>query len=265
MTTIGTRNTRSRPARATMLAALLFTAAAAPADAQGFVELFAGRSMLNRTPVSLTANEARINGAIIPAELRVDVARVKPTNSNIYGARIGHWFGPHIGVALDASTLDPDIRQQTVTANANLQFDEAVFGEEVVIQPGQSVAVDIPRITIPTTATIAALAMVRLPIAATPARPAGRVAPYAFAGPVWLITDPSLDGNLGLRAGAGVRMPIAGKLALFGEYRFTRVNADAIAGRIGGERQDIRGTTGDIRADLNVRNHSAVGGLSLFF
>lgn len=247
------------------VAVLALIAGTAPAQAETFVDVFAGKSFLRRTPVTLTSDEARINGAIVPAELRVEIARVRPTHSTLFGVRIGHWFGPTFGLAVDASTLDPDIKAQTVRATANLRFDESVFGEEVVIDPGQSASVAIPRINIPTTATIAALAMVRMPIAATPARPRGTLAPYAFAGPVWLITDPSLDGKFGLRAGGGVRVPLTGGLALFGEYRFTRVNADAIAGRIGGERNDIRATTGDIRADLNIRNHSAVGGLSLSF
>jgi hypothetical protein len=248
-----------------MFALATFVGPVAPRRAESFVDLFAGRSFPDHTPVALTANEARIDGQILPAALRVDLARVRPTDSTIYGVRIGHWFGRHAGLALDVATLDPDIAAQTVRATANLRFDESVFGEEVVIDPGESRDVAIPRVTIPTTATIAALAMARFPIGVTAARPAGMAAPYAFAGPVWLITDTSLDGNLGIRAGGGLRLPIARRLALFGEYRFTHANADTVAGRVGGEVRDIRGTSGDIRADMRIRNHNAVGGISLSF
>ncbi len=238
---------------------------AMPASAQTFVDIFAGRSLPEKTPITLTAAQARIDGMIVPAQLRVDIEGAEPSDSTIFGARIGHWFDRNFGFALDISTLDPDVRRQTVRATANLRFDERVFGEEVIIDPGRSISVDIPRVTVPTTATIAGLAMVRVPVRATATRPEGKFAPYAFAGPVWLITDPSLDGNLGLRAGGGIRVPIAGGFALFGEYRYTRVNADAIAGRIGGSAGGIDGSTGDIRVDLNLRNHSGVGGISLMF
>lgn len=248
--------------RLAFLAACLL---ATPAGAETFVDVFAGRSTPETTPLRLTAGEARVNGQIVPATLRVDVARVEPSNSTIYGGRIGHWFGRTIGIAVDVATLSPDVKRQTVTARANLAFDESVFGERVTIAPGDAVSADIPRIGVPTTATIAALAMARLPIGATPDRPGGRAAPYAFAGPVWLITDSSLDGNLGLRAGGGVRLALTRSLGLFAEYRYTRVNADAVAGRIGGNAGGTRATTGDIRVDLTVRNHAGVGGVSLGF
>lgn len=135
-----------------------------------------------------------------------------------------------------------------------------MFGERVTIAPGDAVSVAIPRVTVPTTASLAALAMIRLP-------PAGRarISPYAFAGPAYLVTDSDLGGNWGLRAGGGVRVPLSSRLSLFGEYRYTRVAADAVAGRVGGRRDDVRASSGDIRVDLTVRNHSAVGGLGFTF
>jgi len=112
-------------------------------------------------------------------------------------------------------------------------------------------------VTVPTTATVAALAMVRLP--------RGGVEPYAFAGPVYLVTDSDLSGQWGLRAGGGIKLPISRSVALFGEYRYTDVSANAVAGRIGGSARGVSGDTGDIKVDLDVRNHSAVGGLSFSF
>ncbi|MEX2482448.1 MAG: outer membrane beta-barrel protein [Gammaproteobacteria bacterium] len=221
--------------------------------------------MPENTPVTLTSDEARINGDIFPAALRVDVASVNPTASTIFGGRIGHWFGHNFGVAVDASTLNPDVKRQTVTATADLELDESIFGERVKISTGRAVAVNVPRITIRTTATVAAQALVRLPIGATAERPTGWIAPYAFAGPVWLVTDPSLDGNLGLRVGGGAKLPLSRNFALFVEYRYTRVDADMEAGKIGGVRGNMHAETGKIRADLRLRNHSAVGGISVSF
>ncbi|MEH3107301.1 MAG: outer membrane beta-barrel protein [Sphingomonas fennica] len=250
------------PALVTAFAAL---AAAAPASAETFIDVFAGRSFPQSTPLSLTADEARINGQVVPATLQIDIARVEPANATLYGGRAGHWFGRLFGVAVDIATLNPDVKQQTVTARANLEFDEAVFGERVTIAPGDAVSADIPRIGVPTTVTVAALAMVRAPIGATDARPGGRFAPYAFAGPVWVVTDSSLDGDLGFRAGGGARVALTRGLGLFAEYRYTRANADAVAGRFSGRTDGASGTTGDIRVDLRLRNHAAVGGVSLSF
>jgi len=227
------------------------------ASAQTFVDVFAGRSLPERTAASITADEARINDTIVPAQLRVNIESLKPTHSTTVGIRAGHWFS-WFGVAVDAATFDPDVKRQTVRATANLRFDEQVFGEQVTIDPGRSVSVDIPRITVPTTATIAALAMVRIP------RPG--VQPYLFAGPAYLITDSDISGYWGLRAGAGAKVPLSRSIAIFGEYRYTGVNdARAVAGRIAGSTQGVSGSTGDLRVDLDVRNHSLAGGVSLTF
>ncbi len=123
----------------------------------------------------------------------------------------------------------------------------------MTIDPGRLVSVDIPRVTVPTTA----MAMLRLP--------RGAVEPYAFAGPVYLVTDSDLSGQWGLRAGGGIGLPVGRSVTLFGEYRYTAVSASAVAGRIGGSARGVSGTTGDIKVDLDVRNHSAVGGLSFSF
>ena len=249
-----------------LVAAMVLGAVAVPAHAEWFVEGFAGRSFPQNTDLRLTADQARVNGVVVPAQLRVDLFEVKPSNSTIYGARIGHWFGRTLGLAVDVSTLNPDVKRQTLTGTANLRFDETVFGEAVVIDPGQNASVAIPRIGVPTTATAAVLAMVRVPLGTTPDRPNGRFAPYAFAGPAYLVTDTSIDGKIGLRAGAGLRIALTRGLGVFGEYRYTAVdNAEAVAGRIGGSVAGQTGDTGDIRVRLDLRNHSAVGGLSLGF
>lgn len=58
-----------------------------PAPAQVFIDVFAGRSLPERTAASITADEARINGMILPAQLRVEVESLRPTRSVIAGLR----------------------------------------------------------------------------------------------------------------------------------------------------------------------------------
>lgn len=239
--------------------------ASAPASSQTFIDVFAGRSLPEKTDIRIVADEARVNGDRVPAALRVDLFDVEPTNENLLGARLGHWFG-NFGLAVDVSSLNPDVKAQRVAVTASVAFDESVFGERVVVDAGDTVDVSIPRVGVPTTVTVAGLAMARLPIGATVDRPGGIVSPYAFAGPVWLVTNKSLNGKFGIRAGGGVRLPITRGLGVFAEYRYTRVeSAKAIAGRIGGQVGDTRATTGDIRVELDLRNHTGAAGISLQF
>lgn len=241
----------------TVLIGLIIVSLPTSASAQTFIDVFAGRSFPERTAASITADEARINSTIVPAQLRVDIESLKPTQSTIFGLRAGHWFD-WFGVAADAATLDPDVSRQTIRATANLRFDERVFGEPVIIDPGQSISVNIPRISVPTTGTIAALAMARIPRKG--------VQPYIFAGPAYLITDSDISGYWGIRVGGGARIPVSTRITVFGEYRFTGVNnARAVAGRVSGSGQGITASTGDIRVGVDVRNHSLAGGLSFIF
>lgn len=189
--------------------------------------------------------------------VRVSIPELKPTGSEALGIRIGHWRN-WLGFAFDATTLSPDLERQTIRATANLKFDQRVFGQTIVIDPGLKIKVDIPRLHVPTTATVAALAMVRLPN--------HKYAPYAVFGPAYLVTDTSLGGSWGIQTGAGLRVGIKHRLSLFGEYRYTSVTgARTIAGRIDGSVGDISGTTGDIKVGVDLRNHSLVGGLGLEF
>lgn len=227
------------------------------ASGQTFIDVFAGRARPERTPASITADQAKIDGTIIPARLRIDIESLKPTRSATVGVRIGRWKD-WIGVAVDVASLNPNVERQTIRATANLRFDQRVFGQPVVIDPGAMLKVDIPRVQVPTTAAIAALAMVRVP--------GHKIAPYALFGPAYLITDTSLSGSWGVQTGAGLRVGVAHRLSLFGEYRYTSVTgARTVAGRIDGSVGDISGTTGDIKVGVDLRNHSLVGGLGLEF
>lgn len=236
-----------------------------PASAQTFIDVFAGRSYPEKTDLRIVSDEARVNGGRVPAALRIDLFDVKALDENLLGARLGHWFG-NFGLAIDVSSLNPDVKAQRVAVTASVAFDESVFGERVILAAGNTIDVPIPRVGVPTTVTAAGLAMARLPIRSTVDRPGGVLTPYVFAGPVWLVTNKSLDGKFGVRAGGGLRLPITRGLGMFAEYRYTRVqSATAIAGRISGEAGGVRASTGDIRVKLDLRNHTGAAGLSLQF
>lgn len=246
-----------------VLVACAVLAGAAPASAEVFIDAFAGKSFTRPTDLTLRANGATVAGQAVPAQLRVDLRGLKPRNSVTYGGRIGFWAG-NVGIAVDASTLNPDLKARTVRASANLAIDESVFGEPVSIGTGDNVAVDLPRLPLPTTVTLAGLAMVRAPIGRTAQRREGVIVPYAFGGPVWLVTNRRFDGKIGLRAGGGLRLPLGRHLAIFGEYRYTAVNgADVDAGRFRATAAGITGDSGRIVGRLDVRNHTAVGGASI--
>lgn len=243
------------PLCATRAAATVLVLTPESASGQTFLDVFAGASRPERTTATITADQAEIDGSVVPASLRIGIPNLKPTKSTTLGFRIGRWVN-WFGFALDAATLSPDVKQQTIRATANLRFDQRVFGQPVVIDPGTMIKVDIPRVTVPTTATVAALAMVRLP--------SRKVSPYALFGPAYLVTDTNIGGSWGVQTGAGVKVGINHRLSLFGEYRYTSVlNARTVAGRIDGSVGDISGTTGDIKVGVDLRNHSLVGGIGL--
>ena len=235
------------------------------AHAEGFLDIFGGQSWTTRTDLNLRVENATVNGVSVPAEVQVDIEGLKPKNNPTVGARLGFWAGM-FGFAIDGSTLDPNLQSRTVRARANIDFDETIFGQPVSIGTGQDVRVSLPELPLPTTVTLAALAMVRLPIAQTNARKHGIIQPYGFAGPVWLVTNESFDGKIGLRAGAGAKLQLGRNLGLFGEYRYTAVdNADIKAGSFSGSVSGINASTGDIIGRIDIRTHTVVGGVSLTF
>jgi opacity protein-like surface antigen len=235
------------------------------ASAEIFLDGFVGKSWTNRTHLGVRVDDATAQGRPLPVDLRANISGLKPRNSMTYGARIGFWLS-NFGVALDASTLNPDLKKGRVRASATADFNQDLFGKPVSIGTGSDISVNIPRLPLPTTATLAGLAMVRLPLGASEENPRGGIAPYAFAGPVWLVTNKSFDGKIGLRAGGGIRLPLGRHFAAFGEYRYTAVNgADVKAGRLRGTVAGVAVDSGDITGRLNLRNQTVVAGASLSF
>lgn len=241
---------------AALLAVLCGLTAARPAQAQAFVDAFAGRSAIAGRSATITTDEVRLDDLVVPADVHIDVERLRGTGSSTFGLRAGYWFGA-FGIALDAATLDPDVKRQTIRATGNADFDEELFGERITIRQGERVSVDIPLVTVPTTASIAPLAMVRLR--------RGRWEPYAFAGPAYIVTDKDLSGDWGVRAGAGLKFAVTRSLRLFGEYRFTAVDASVVAGRIKGRTELGEASSGPIDVAARIRHHGVVAGLGIQF
>lgn len=248
-----------------LVSAGILGATSTSAKAEVFIDLYGGQSWTTRTDLKLRVDDATINGQPLPVAVQVEVDGLKPENNPSVGARIGFWSGM-FGMALDASTLDPSLRAGSVNASANVDFQEEIFGQPVSIGSGQDVRVSLPALPLPTTVTLAALAMIRLPVAKAPDRKHGIIQPYGFAGPVWLVTNERFDGKIGLRAGAGARLQIGRNVGVFGEYRYTAVDdADVKAGSFRGNIGNASASTGDIIGRLDIRTHALVGGLSLTF
>jgi opacity protein-like surface antigen len=255
-----------RPIFRSYLAMAVMTAAfPSAAHAEVFVDVFAGKTWTTRTDLSLRAEQPTIDGTGVPVAVRVDVDGLEPRDSESFGARIGFWSGI-LGFALDGSTLDPTLQPGTVRASASAAFDETIFGRPVSIGTGEDVTVDLPELPLPTTMTLAALAMVRLPIGKSDRNRQGVIQPYGFAGPVWLVTNDRFDGKIGLRLGGGLKVPLGNNFALFGEYRYTAVDdADVKAGRLNAAANGVNASTGDIIGRIDIRTHAGVAGVSLSF
>lgn len=216
------------------------------------MDLFTGTTVPNSGPVSVSADHARLDGNGVKAALDIRLDKVKLSGSTTTGVRAGYWHGA-VGMAFDLATFRSDVKLQRLRATANFQMDDDLFGERVKIDAGESVNASIPRIRLPTTATVALLAMVRLP--------RKQLEPYLFAGPAYLITTPGLSGSWGLRAGGGASMALSSNVAVFAEYRYTSIEADVIAGRLAGQRDGVSGDTGNIRVKTLLREHGIVAGL----
>lgn len=236
----------------TVLAAGIIMAMLASAKAEQSVEVLFGRSWNPSRPATISVDSARIDDKLVPAELRVRLNRLQTTSWRTFALRYNHWWN-HIGIGLDIAKVAPDVQRQTVKATANLRFDDTVFGEPVRIEPGAAIAVGLPRITVPDTASLSSVLMWR--------GSTHGLAPYAYVGPSYVVTSKTLSGSFGVLAGAGVAVPITRRLSIVGEYRSQHVNAEAVAGRVKGSEGADTATTGDIRVGFHIRSSSLAAGL----
>jgi opacity protein-like surface antigen len=222
------------------LLAITLAVLAAPARAEWNADLYGGEAYTPRSDITLVVS--RPGGSIDHT-----FHDVRWNNSAVYGGRAGYWFAsaPWYGVGVDVFQYSADVPTQTV--------DSTIQGTPVraTLQP-----IDF-RIT------AVALDVLRLRYRA------GRLEPYAAAGPVLFKVKVTNRGNSeftgtagrddawGYKAGAGLSWRFTPGFAIFGEYRFTHVHAEpALDGTVTGAKIPLR---------FDLDSHHFVAGGSLRF
>lgn len=179
------------------------TAAPSSASAEGFVDLYAGWSTTRDSQVTLAATPSF--GQSVSTSEHADYGR-----STVAGIRVGRWSAqyPWLGTALDLSSFGADGRD----------------GQ------GQAVNADV--------IVLSWLLMARTSLLPSEEFPNGRLQPYLGIGPGLFHTKLSVDfspvfkqriSDSSLDFGWDIRTGIAWQfrsVALFSEYRFTRVSPE---------------------------------------
>lgn len=219
-------------------------AAAAPARAEWFTDLYLGGAFTEKHDVDTNA-----------APGRVTTLDVSLDNSFAGGIRGGYWFpfelGPvNFGVGLDFSHFRPNIGRQTRTFCSSFCVS-GVFDD-----------VDL------SVWTVGFDAMFRFPLLKSTAFPNGQLQPYITVGPAIFVAHaedshnfvPSnqsdSDTSLGVKVGAGVAWHFTKLIAMFGEYRYTHFSPEFTFA------DNARGIT-DLSTDVNT--HYVLVGVSFRF
>jgi len=161
------------------------------------------------------------------------------------GGRVGYWLADpeFYGVAVDIAHFQPDIGSQSVRSSL-----------------GVTPLMDLHLRVI----TVSIDLMIRVPLLRSPEFPAGRLQPYFAVGPtVFLVkaVDTSNFGppgnqsktsaNPGFNVGGGVAWQLHKHLALFGEYRYLKVNSSL----------DFKPD----KVEVPISSHLLIGGISFRF
>ena len=229
-----------RAATALLVAvALLGTLASAPtlASAEWFVDFYAGAASTADADVSASD---RFCSGFFCSPASTASREVQFDSSFTVGGRVGHWFEPipWLGVAFDVSYFQAN-------------------GEDVEI----------------TVVPLSLLLMLRWPLLATPDFPRGRLQPYIGIGPGAFITDVSVDFRptlpnalsitdveAGFDARAGLAWQFHRRFAVFGEYRFTYVDAEVTEGP-----PELFGSGSESRVQTTLETHHFLVGVSVRF
>jgi opacity protein-like surface antigen len=212
--------------------------------AEWFLDAYAGWSITERVDVDI----AGVSFAGVPVQ--ASLLDVEPENSPLFGLRAGYWFGflPEFGLGVDVFYFRPDVRRQNVTATAAVSgriFDEPV--SVAVAGPARIPSADLPAVV------FAPELLLRWRFLRTADIPHGRLQPYIRLGPALLVTDPDdLGTTLGFKVAGGFAWQFHRRLALFGEYRFTRFTPEDVE-------------SGGLRYSADVNTHHVLGGISLRF
>jgi opacity protein-like surface antigen len=175
----------------------LFATSAGKASGEGFVEAYIGPAF--------TQDGKFDHGPNVPATTRSDTVVSG-------GARIGYFFIPYIGVALDVSHYQPDGRFGG--GGSGFSFDSRVT----------ALSFDL---------------MGRLPLLVSSNFPDGQLQPYLTVGPgvyfshikispTPIFGSKDSDSSAGVKVGAGATWMFTRHLGMFGEYRFSHFTADLL-------------------------------------
>jgi cytochrome c oxidase assembly factor CtaG/opacity protein-like surface antigen len=235
--------TMKRSSRALGLS-LVLLATPAVASAEWFVDAYAGWSMTERADVDVGG----ISVAGVP--VRASLLDVEPEDSPLFGVRAGYWFGflPEVGLGVDVFYFRPDVRRQRVTATGTVSgriLDEPL--SVTVAGPVTIASADLPAVV------VGGDLLLRWRFLQTPDIPNGRLQPYITLGPALLVTDSDdLGTTLGFKVAGGFAWQFHRRLAVFGEYRFTRFTPSDVE-------------SGGLRYSADVNTHHVLGGISLRF
>jgi opacity protein-like surface antigen len=189
-----------------ILFCVLLVAVQANAGDEGFFDLYVGVAKNNKADVSVSETTS---SSTTSAAASIDLS-----SSTEFGVRFGAWHPTYnwIGLGMDLGYLQADGPGVDITA-------------------------------FPMTILLA----LRAPLYPTPDRPGGRLQPYAMAGVSFYITDisvringtggssnqvswpwpsTSVDKVVGPYLAAGLAWQPTKSLAIFGEYRYTRLDVD---------------------------------------
>ncbi|HKC97561.1 MAG TPA: outer membrane beta-barrel protein [Methylomirabilota bacterium] len=193
---------------------LVCLAAATPASAEWFADLYLGGAFTEKHDVEANSQLSRVTS--------LDVSFDKSFTGGVRG---GYWFpfelGPiNFGVGMDLSHFRPDIGRQTRT------FCSSFCTSGVFDDMDLSVW------------TIGFDAMFRFPLLKSAQFPMGQLQPYITVGPAIFVAhaddnnnfSPSNQSNddtsVGVKVGAGVAWHFTKVIAMFGEYRYTHFSPE---------------------------------------
>ena len=215
---------------AVLVALCLLLSLASRADAEVFLDVYAGYSFTSESDIDTDLDTVGFT-----------LQDVEFDESFVVGGRLGYWFRavPFIGVALDVSYFQPDIGDQTVRTAAGPSLRTGRLDLDVV--------------------SVGPQLLLKLPIPI--------VKPYVFAGPAVFVTvgearngafgvdETGAEATLGLKAGAGIRFVFFGFLGVFAEYQYTRFSPE-FEFESGGVRRKV---------ETDVESHHGVVGATIQF
>jgi opacity protein-like surface antigen len=225
--------------------------AAAPASAEWFADVFAGKTFTDESDVTVHSGPGQ--SVFRDVEFEQSFERTWA-----YGGRFGRYFDavPFLGLAVDVFNFSAPIGTQSTRVDGCVPSGGCGGGQ------GNPKRIDIDSLA------LSLDLMLRLPLLKTKAAPYGALQPYIAAGAPFFITtvtprstaqfrnhEDDTDYSFGYKVAGGLAFHIARNLMLFGEYRLSHVEVSVDELRAADGRHHAR-----FKTELDT--HSALVGLS---